>query len=151
VIGVGVYLFFAKIHLLGTIWSFVFTYTALTVPIVILLVSSALRQSNVRLERAAATLGARPIRAFASVTLPSILPAILAGGLFAFITAFDEVVVAQFLAGAAHATLPKLMWVSLVYSIDPTISAISTLLVLLSLAILAVAGVLQRGGVHADA
>lgn len=145
VLAVGVYLFFAQIHLLGSIWSFVFAYIALTVPIVMLLVSSALRQANVRLERAAATLGASPARAFTAVTLPALLPTILAAALFAFITAFDEVVIAQFLAGSLNATLPKLMYVTLVYSIDPTISAISTLLVCLSLLIVVIAALFQRG------
>ena len=151
VLAVGVYLFFAQIHLLGSIWSFVFAYIALTVPIVMLLVSAALRQANVRLERAAATLGADPVRAFVAVTLPSIMPTVLAGALFAFITAFDEVVIAQFLAGSLNATLPKLMYVTLIYSIDPTISAISTLLVFLSLIIVAVAALFQRGAQTQDA
>lgn len=151
VLAVGVYLFFAQIHLLGTLWSFVFAYVALTVPIVMLLVAAALRQANVRLERAAATLGANPVRAFLAITLPAMLPTVLAGSLFAFITAFDEVVIAQFLAGSLNATLPKLMYVSLVYSIDPTISAISTLLVGLSLAIVTVAALFQRGVNATDA
>jgi ABC-type spermidine/putrescine transport system permease subunit I len=145
VLGVGLYLFFAQLHLLGSIWSFVFAYIALTVPIVMLLVSGALRQANIRLERAAATLGANPVRAFVAITLPAIMPTILAAALFAFITAFDEVVIAQFLAGSLNATLPKLMYVTLMYSIDPTISAISTLLVCLSLVIVVVAAFFQRG------
>jgi putative spermidine/putrescine transport system permease protein len=146
VMAVGVYFLFIELRLLGTIWSFVLAYSVQTLPIVVLVVASALRRVNVSLERSATLLGAGPIRAFFSVTVPAIWPAIAAAGLFAFIHAFDDVVIAEFIAGTTNATLPKKMWVSLVYSIDPTISVVSTVFVALSILILSAALVMQRVG-----
>jgi putative spermidine/putrescine transport system permease protein len=136
VMAVGVYFLFIELKLLGTIWSFVLAYTVQSLPIVVLVVTSALRRVNVSLERLATLLGASPIRAFFSVTIPAIWPAIAAAGLFAFIHAFDDVVIAEFIAGTTTATLPKKMWVSLVYSIDPTISVVSTLFIAVSILML---------------
>jgi putative spermidine/putrescine transport system permease protein len=136
VMAVGLYFLYIDLRLLGSIWSFAFAYTVQTVPIVVLVVSSALRRVNIALERSAVILGASPIRAFFSVTMPAIWPSIAAAGLFSFIHAFDDVVVAEFIAGTTVATLPKKMWVSLVYSIDPTISVVSTVFVAVSVVIL---------------
>jgi putative spermidine/putrescine transport system permease protein len=146
VMAVGVYFLFIELRLLGTIWSFVLAYSVQSLPIVVLVVTSALRRVNVSLERSATLLGAGPIRAFFSVTVPAIWPAIAAAGLFAFIHAFDDVVIAEFIAGTTNATLPKKMWVSLVYSIDPTISVVSTVFVALSILILTAVSVMQRVG-----
>jgi putative spermidine/putrescine transport system permease protein len=101
---------------------------------------------NVSLERSATILGASPIRAFFSVTIPGIWPAIAAAGLFAFIHAFDDVVIAEFIAGTTTATLPKKMWVSLVYSIDPAISVVSTVFVAVSILILIGVSAMQAIG-----
>lgn len=143
VLAVGIYFLYIEMRLLGTIWSFVFVYTVQSVPIVVLVVSSALRRVDISLERSAMILGAPPIRAFLSTTMPAIWPAVAAAGLFSFIHAFDDVVVAEFIAGTTVATLPKKMWVSLVYSIDPTISVVSTVFVVLSIAILAAIALMQ--------
>lgn len=143
VMAVGVYFLYIELRLLGTIWSFVFAYTIQSVPIVVLVVSSALRRVNISLERSATILGASPIRAFFSVTMPVIWPSVAAAGLFSFIHAFDDVVVAQFIAGTTVATLPKKMWVSLVYSIDPTISVVSTVFVAVSIVMLGIITLVQ--------
>lgn len=153
VMAVGVYFLYIELGLLGSIWSFVFAYTVQCVPIVVLVVSSALRRVNVSLERSATILGASPVRAFFSVTMPVIWPSILAAALFSFIHAFDDVIIAQFIAGTTVMTLPKMMWVSLVYSIDPTISVVSTVFVAVSIILLlilaAVQGIAGRRA-HAD-
>lgn len=143
VMAVGVYFLYIELGLLGSIWSFVFAYTVQCVPIVVLVVSAALRRVNLALERSATILGASPIRAFFAVTMPVIWPSIVAAGLFSFIHAFDDVIIAQFIAGTTVATLPKLMWVSLVYSIDPTISVVSTVFVAVSLILLLILAVVQ--------
>lgn len=150
VMAVGVYFLFIQLGLLGTIWSFVLAYSVQSLPIVVLVVTSALRRVNVSLERSATLLGAGPIRAFFSVTVPAIWPAIAAAGLFAFIHAFDDVVIAEFIAGTTNATLPKKMWVSLVYSIDPTISVVSTVFVAASILILIGVSVTQTIGKSRD-
>ena len=145
ILAVGVYFLFIKLHLLGSVWSFVLAYTVQTLPLVVLVVSSALRRVDVSLERAAVILGASPVRAFFTVTLPAILPAVLAAGLFAFIYAFDDVVIAEFIAGTTTATLPKKMWVSLLYSIDPTVSVVSTVSIVVAVLLLSVIGLVQMG------
>lgn len=146
VMAVGTYFLFIELRLLGSVWSFVFAYTVQCVPIVVLVVSSALRRVNIALERSATILGASPVRAFFSVTMPVIWPAAAAAGLFSFIHAFDDVVIAQFIAGTTTATLPKKMWVALVYSIDPTISVVSTIFVAVSVVILVGIAVIQSIG-----
>lgn len=113
------------------------------IPVVVIVVSAALRRVDESLERAATILGATRVRAFLAVTLPIIRPSILAASLFAFISSFDEIVMALFLAGTTSSTLPKKMWESLRFQIDPTISAVSTLLVVLSLVVLIGATLLQ--------
>jgi putative spermidine/putrescine transport system permease protein len=135
VIGVASYVFFGRLHILGSVWPLVLTHIVLSIPVVVITVLGALRSLDESLGRAAAVLGARPARALCSITLPMIRPALMVGFLLAFIHSFDEVVVAQFIAGTGIITLPKKMWVSLLYNVDPTISAISTLLVLLSLVV----------------
>jgi len=140
IVAVGVYFLFIGLGLLGSIWSFVLAYTMQTLPLVVLVVSSALRRVDVSLERSAVILGASPARAFFAVTLPAIWPAVLASGIFAFIHAFDDVVIAEFIAGTTVATLPKKMWVALVYSIDPTISVVSTIFIAVSVLLLSIIG-----------
>src|SRR5207245_7777491 len=88
-------------------------------------------------------LGASPLRAFFSVTMPTIWPSLAAEGLFAFIHAFDDVVIAEFISGTTSQTLPKKMWVSLVYSIDPTISVVSTVFLVVSAVMLVFIGIVQ--------
>ncbi len=81
---------------------------------------------------AALSLGATPFGTFRQVTLPLILPGVLVGALFAFITSFDELVVSLFLSGANAVTLPRRMWEDLRYALDPTIAAVSTLTILVT-------------------
>jgi putative spermidine/putrescine transport system permease protein len=146
VTAVGVYFLFIELRLLGSVWSFVLAYSVQTIPIVMLVATSALRRVSLPLERSAMILGASPIRAFFSVTMPAIWPALAAAGLFAFIHAFDDVVIAEFIAGTTTETLPKKMWVSLVYSIDPTISVVSTIFLAVSIVLLAAIGMTQMAG-----
>lgn len=137
VTAVAIYSLFASLHLIGNVWGFAIADTVLALPLVVLIVSASLRGVDPSLERAAMTLGAAPVRAFWSVTLPTVTPALVAGALFAFITSFDESVITLFLSSTTTATLPKVMWDSLRFEIDPTISAISALLVAMSTVVLA--------------
>jgi putative spermidine/putrescine transport system permease protein len=133
---VAIYFLFVQLRLVGSFWAFVLAHMVLAIPVVVMVVAAALRRVDESLERAATILGATQTRAFLAVTLPIIRSSIIAGGLFAFITSFDEIVMALFLAGTTSSTLPKKMWESLRFQIDPTISAVSTLLVVLSLVVL---------------
>jgi putative spermidine/putrescine transport system permease protein len=107
-------------------------------------VATSLRTVDRNLELAAQSLGAGPVRTFRRITLPLILPGVLAGGLFAFITSWDEVVVAIFLTSARFRTLPAEMWEQVRQVVDPTVAAVSTTLLVVTTTILAVTFVVRR-------
>ena len=102
------------------------------------------RRHRPRLEQAALSLGATPRGTFFQVTLPLIRPGVLVGALFAFITSFDELIVALFLSGQGAVTLPRRMWEDLRYAIDPTIAAVSTFTIVLTALLLGVAHILRK-------
>jgi putative spermidine/putrescine transport system permease protein len=132
---VSVYYFFSKLHLVGTLWGLVLAHTVLAIPFVVVNVTATLQGFDMTLERAALSLGANRLVTFMRVTLPLIWPGIVSGALFAFITSFDEVVVAIFLTGSKP-TLPKQMWDGIRVSINPTISAVASLLIVFSILLL---------------
>jgi putative spermidine/putrescine transport system permease protein len=144
---VALYIFFARIGLLGTILGLIVAHTILTVPYVVLLMSVAIRQFDVRIEQVAYSLGASWFRMFRSVLLPNLLPSVAAAWIFAFIISFDEVIVTIFLAGA-YDTIPKRMFNELILQVNPTITAIATLLIALSVITIGiVAWLMRRTGV----
>jgi len=122
----------------------VIAHTALAVPFVMINVSATLQGFDERLEQAAMNLGATPWRTFLQVTLPIIRPGVLAGALFAFISSFDELVVALFVSGTSAVTLPRKMWESIRFEIDPTIAAVSTMLIVLTGVLFLSAELLRR-------
>jgi putative spermidine/putrescine transport system permease protein len=145
---IGIYYAYSRYRLVGTPVGLVLAHTCLAVPFVVTSVSASLAGFDYRLEQAALSLGATPWAAFRQVTLPLILPGVLVGALFAFITSFDELIVALFLSGSGAVTLPRRMWDDLRFAIDPTIAAVSTLTILLTAMILAgVHAVRRRGAV----
>jgi putative spermidine/putrescine transport system permease protein len=127
IVAVGIYSVFLPRSLTGTDLGFVLAHTMLALPFVIVSVSISLAGFDRRLEDAAASLGASPLVTFLRVTLPNILPGVAAGAIFAFITSFDELVVALFLSSPVKRTLPIEMYTTL-ETIDPTIAAASTVL-----------------------
>ena len=140
VVAIGVYYAFARYGLIGTPIGLVLAHTCLAVPFVVTSVGASLAGFDRRLEQAARSLGATPWGAFRQVTLPLIRSGVLIGALFAFITSFDELIVALFLSGSGAITLPRRMWDDLRFAIDPTIAAVSTLIILLTAVLL--------GGAH---
>jgi putative spermidine/putrescine transport system permease protein len=126
IVAVGVYAVFLPWQLIGNRLGFVLAHTVLAVPFVVVSVSTSLRGFDRRLEQAAASLGASPVTTFFKVTLPLILPGVFAGAVLAFITSFDEVVVALFLSTPQLRTVPVQMFDTL-QNVDPTIAAASTL------------------------
>lgn len=140
IIGLAVYAAFLRLGLTETTAGFVLVHTALAVPYVVINVSSALVSVDRHLEMAAMSLGAGPFSTFVRITLPLIAPSVLSGALLAFITSFDEVVVSAFLAGPDLTTLPVEMWSGIRVQIDPTVAAVSTMLLLVTLALFASAG-----------
>ncbi|CAN5308362.1 ABC transporter permease [soil metagenome] len=129
VIAVAVYISFLQWHLTGTLMGYVLAHAALGVPFVLVSVTSALGGFDPKLLRASASLGASPIRSFLRVTMPLISRGIITGAIFAFVTSFDEVVIALFLRSPTFQTLPVQMYNSVTYELDPTISASSSLVV----------------------
>jgi putative spermidine/putrescine transport system permease protein len=140
---VAIYYFFAKFHLVGTLWGLVLAHTALAIPFVVVNVTATLQGFDITLERAALSLGANRLVTFMKVTLPLVWPGIVSGSLFAFITSFDEVVVAIFLTGSKP-TLPKQMWDGIRISLNPTISAVASLLIVFSILLLLSLHILTR-------
>jgi len=130
VLAVGIYAVYLDAQLVGTLTGFVLAHTMLAVPFVIIAVSASLDVFDKRLETAATSLGAGRLTAFRTVTLPLILPGILSGLLFAFVTSFDEIIVALFITSPYLKTLPVQIFASITRDADPTVAAVGTLLFL---------------------
>lgn len=139
VVAVGMYFFFANLGMIGNRLSLILGHAALGVPVVVITVSAVLVNFDEDLEKAARNLGANRIRTFRYITWPLIQPAALSGMLFAFLMSFDELTIALFLAGIGGETLPVRMWMSMREEVSPVIAAVSTLLILLSVAVIAAA------------
>jgi len=127
VLAIGVYAVYLNYQLVGTTLGFVIAHTMLAIPFVIIAVSASLEVFDVRLETAAASLGANRITAFRTITLPLIAPGILSGLLFAFVTSFDEIIVALFITSPYLKTLPVQIFTSITRDDDPTIAAVETI------------------------
>lgn len=132
IVAVGGYLFFGRLGLTNTRTGLVLAHTALAVPFVVITVTATLSTYDANLTRAAQSLGATPLVTFLRVTLPSIMPGVASGAVFAFATSFDEVVVALFLTGAEQRTLPVQMFSGIRDQINPTIMAAASMLLVFS-------------------
>lgn len=139
---VGIYYVFLRWQLTETFLGFVAAHTMLAIPIVVITVGSALESFDINLVRAAESLGAGPLTTFLTVTLPLILPGVSAGALFAFLTSFDESIVALFLGGPDMRTLPIQIFQSVTTALNPTIAAASTILLALTTTALLAFGLL---------
>lgn len=144
IIAIGMFSVFVRWKIAGSIVGLVLAHTALAMPFVVVNVATSLRTIDRNLELAAQSLGAGPIRTFRRITLPLILPGVLAGGLFAFITSWDEVVVSIFLTSARFRTLPAEMWEQVRQVVDPTVAAVSTTLLAVTTTVLLLAFVVRR-------
>jgi len=140
----GMYFFYSRIGLQGHYFGIVLAHAALGIPFVIITVTATLVGFDKSLTRAAANLGAGPITTFFKIQMPLILPGIISGALFAFITSFDEVVVVLFVGSAGQKTLPWQMFTGLREQISPTILAVATILVFISILLLTTVEILRR-------
>ncbi len=141
--GLAIYLAFARYGLVHTFVGLILAHTILALPFVVVTVTATLQGFDRNMMRAASSLGASPLTAFRTVTMPLIAPGILSGAVFAFVTSFDEVVVALFLAGPGQFTLPRHMFTALRDKLDPSIVALATLLILVSILLLIVVELLR--------
>jgi putative spermidine/putrescine transport system permease protein len=140
----GMFFFYSKVQLSQTYIGVIMAHAVLGTPFVIITVTATLVGFDKSLVRAANSLGAGPITTFFKVQMPLIIPGVISGGLFAFITSFDEVVAVLFLASPEQRTIPRQMWSGIREQISPTILAVATLLVILSVILLTVIELLRR-------
>lgn len=146
VYSIAVYGWFGQLRLIGHWEAIVLGHTVHAIPFVVIIVTAALRTFDVGQEHAAMSLGASKARAIWHVTLPQIRPSIVSAAFLAFISSFDELVVAMFLGGS-NMTLPKKMFDNIVNEIDPTIAAVSVLQVVLVTAVLVLVSKVGAGAV----
>ena len=142
--GVAIFFFMAKVGLAATHTGIILAHIILGTPFVVITVTATLSGFDHSVTRAASSLGSTPINTFMKITLPLILPGVISGGLFAFVTSFDEVVVVLFLAGLENTTIPIQMWIGLREQLSPTILAEATCLIILSTLVLVSAELLRR-------
>lgn len=135
IVAIGVFFLYARVGANNSIIGLILAHTMLAIPFVLITTLSGLQGFDMTQERAAQSLGVNRLQAFLKVTAPQIKGSIIAGALFAFISSFDEVVVSLFLSGGPTSTLPKRMFVALRDEVDPTIAAISSLLIIATLAL----------------
>ena len=142
--GTAIFFFMAKVGLAATHTGIILAHIVLGTPFVVITVTATLSGFDHSVTRAASSLGSNPINTFMKITLPLILPGVISGALFAFVTSFDEVIVVLFLAGLENTTIPIQMWVGLREQLSPTILAVATCLIIMSTLILVTAELLRR-------
>lgn len=132
ILGIGVFFLYIRLGLVNSMPGIVLAHAALALPFVVVTVLAGLKSFDRNQALAAESLGAHPVRAFFDVTLPQIRPSVIAGALFAFVTSLDEVVISLFIAGGDNTLLTRRMFLALRDQLDPTIAAISSILITLS-------------------
>ncbi len=140
----GLFFFYSQVGLANTTFGVILAHATLGIPFVIITVTATLTGFDRSLLRAASSLGAGPMRTFFVVQLPLITPGVISGALFAFVTSFDEVVVVLFVGGPEQQTIPRQMWNGIREQISPAILAVATILVVISIALLATLELLRR-------
>ncbi|OCJ10299.1 ABC transporter permease [Rhizobium sp. AC27/96] len=144
VFAVALYAFFLRIGLGGTLVGFVLSHLVLALPFSILSISSALEGFDKSIEDAAVLCGASPLEAKIRVTLPAISHGLFSAAVFSFLTSWDEVVVAIFMASPTLQTLPVKVWTTLRQDLTPVVAAASTLLILLTVTLMALAAIVRK-------
>lgn len=143
-VAIGAFYVFAKVKLVNSLLGLVLAHSVLAIPLVLVVVSSALKSYDMNQEMVARSLGASRLRAFIAITLPQIRFAVITSALLSFLTSFDEVIIAMFISGGDNSTLTRSMFNALRDQIDPTIASISTIMILISSALLALAQLVGR-------
>ena len=140
----GLFFFYSATGLANSYIGIIMAHATLGIPFVIITVTATLVGFDHSLTRAAASLGANPTTTFFKITMPLILPGVISGALFAFVTSFDEVVVVLFVAANDQQTIPRQMWNGIREQISPAILAVATILVVISIALLTTVELLRR-------
>ena len=131
-VAIGLFYFFVQFKLLNTVTGLVLGHSLVAMPLVLIIVSAGLKNYDMNQEKVARSLGATRFRAFREITLPQIKFSIISASLIAFLTSFDEIIISLFVAGGDNSTITRSMFMSLRDQIDPTIAAISTILIIVS-------------------
>jgi len=131
-VAIGLFYFFVQFKLVGSILGLVIGHSLVALPLVLIIVFSALKNYDMNQEKVARSLGAGRFRAFREITLPQIKFSIISASLIAFLTSFDEIIISLFVAGGDNSTITRSMFLALRDQIDPTIAAISTILIIIS-------------------
>lgn len=142
-IALGVFIFAVRFGWDDNMFLLAGVHSAIALPFVVLIVGASHRQLDPALEQAARVLGAGPVRAFFAAAFPSLLPAIVAGAVFAFFVSFDELIIAQFLM-SRHETLPMRIWADLRLELRPTLAAVASILIVVTTLALAGAELFRR-------
>ena len=140
----GMFFFYSKIGITHSFLGLIIAHTALGTPFVVITVTATLTGFDTNLIRASQSLGANTMKTFFKVIMPLILPGVISGALFAFITSFDEVVVVLFIGSVEQITIQKQMWAGLRQETSPVILCMATCLVFLSIALLTAVELLRR-------
>ena len=143
---IGLFFFYAYTGLNGSLLGIILAHTALATPFVVITVTATLMSFDRTLMRAGASLGGAPHTVFFKVVLPLILPGVISGALFAFVTSFDEVIVILFIGGPEQRTLPRQMFSGIRELISPTITAAASVLIVFSTILLVTVELLRRRG-----
>jgi putative spermidine/putrescine transport system permease protein len=144
VIALALYAYFFQLDLGQGMFKLVMAHTVVTLPFVIVTASAGMRNIDPNLEKAATIMGASALVVLWRVTIPLLMPSIIASALFAFLTSFDEVVITWFVANAGYTTLPVKMFSSIQFEVSPVLAAISTMLTGLSVAACVLVSVAQK-------
>ena len=131
-VAIGLFYFFVQFKLVGSVLGLVIGHSLVALPLVLIIVFSALKNYDMNQEKVARSLGAGRLRAFREITLPQIKFSIISASLIAFLTSFDEIIISLFVAGGDNSTITRSMFLALRDQIDPTIAAISTILIIIS-------------------
>ena len=140
----GMFFFYARYNLVYTFTGIIMAHVALATPFVVITVTATLIGFDMNMVKASQSLGANPTRTFFKVIMPLILPGVISGALFAFITSFDEIVIVMFMASLDQVTIPRQMWSGIRQEISPVILCMATCLVVLSILLLSTVELLRR-------
>jgi len=139
----AIYFFFASMHFAGSAVAIIAGHTVLSLPVALIVLCATIQGVDVRLEQAAASMGASPPVILRRITLPLAAPGLATAAIFAFLSSFDEFFIALFLSSPTLQTLPIRIWNSLQYQIEPSVTAVSTLLIALTVGGLGIAQLLR--------
>jgi len=143
-IAIGLFFLYARLNLNNTMFGLVMGNILLAVPFPFITALAGLQTYDMTQEQVARSLGASRPRAFLKVTLPQIAPSIIAGALFAFVAAWDEVVLALFISGGENQTLTRKIFLNIRDQVDPAVAAVSSMLMVVSLVALSASVLVNR-------